>query len=327
MSEFLFDLKHPESSWSGISYSYFPSTDIISSKVGSVTPPSGEHALFWMLDTVMYENPEGTDCAITQMPHYHEKGYETFFVDSGKVYIYINGQRALAQKGDIVHLQAGQTHGMYFMDDVKWRGTYHDLFMPEQGKAAMKVMEAMPELKDDPFFKSVNMKMDHFNCEPFLCKEVPTEQCLAIKNPSRPHASYQFNGVTVKIMVERWENGGVKELALFEMQPGFTAEWEQFPAEQELLYLRKGKIRFKVMNEEFVADDECVISIPKFAPHSLEVLEYSELYDMGGQVYWSILMQTLASLKHYHPEQLEDPEKIEQLKKQFACPIKTIGMR
>ena len=323
---YVYDLKDPASSWTGSSKSYFANGEV-SSECGAVVGPEGPHGLYWMLDTVMKQVPADTDIDKVHMPHYHVKGYETFFVDSGKLYLYINGQKALCQAGDIVHLQAGQAHGFGFIEEVKWRGTYHDYIVDPDVMNVAKVSSMMPEAADDPELKALNPGMDNIKLEPFAFKEVAPEECLAIKHPDRPHAEYKFEGVDFKIIIERWENGGVKEMCCAKMQPGFTAEWDKYPKLRELFYVRKGKVKFKVMNDEFIADDECVVDIPKFAPHSIEVLEETEMYDLGGQTYWSLFMQNYESIKNNDPERFAKPETLEDLKKKFNMPIKSIGMK
>ncbi len=327
-NEFLFDLKTPETTWKGgIAHSYFPNGEV-SSDVGTVTDAEGPHGLYWFLDSLMYKNPQGTDETKTQMPHFHWHGYETFFVDSGSLWLFIDGMKALAQKGDIVQLQAGQSQGMFFRENVKWRGTYHDFeTYPEFGEVS-RVKQAFPQLADDPELNALATRgfMDSNRMEPFLCREVPTEQCSAIKNISRPHASYEFPGVSMKVVVERWENGGVKELECAVMEPGFTARWVKYPPLKELFYVRSGKVKFSILGQEFVADDECVVVAPRYAPRSIEVLEKTELYELGGQPYWSLFLQSYASIRHYEPERLT-PETVQALKDRFHIQIESIGMK
>ncbi|MBR5702387.1 MAG: hypothetical protein IKX47_07950, partial [Oscillospiraceae bacterium] len=133
-------------------------------------------------------------------------------------------------------------------------------------------------------------------------------------------------GCSVKVLVERWENGGVKELDCAVMEPGFTAEWVKYPPLRELLYVRSGKVKFNILGQEFIADDECVVSIPRFAPHSLEALEHSEVYDLGGQSYWSLFFQSYEYIRTKEPERLT-PETVEALKKKFQVQIKSIGYK
>ena len=319
-NEFLFDLKTPEITWKGVSHGG-------ASDVGSITDAEGEHGLYWCLDTVMHKNgEEGQEK--TPMPHFHWRGYETFFVDSNYLWLYIDGMKAKATKGDIVHLQAGQSQGMLFLEDVKWRGTYHDFDTYPEAADVGRVKRMLPDLADDPELNALSPRgfMDSNPMEPFLCREVPTEQCPAIKNISRPHASYEFPGCSMKIVVERWENGGTKEMPCAVMEKGFTAEWDEYPKLRELLFLRKGKVKFTVLGKEFIADDECVINIPRFAPHKIEVLEHSELYDLGGQSYWSLFLQCYNSIRTLHPERLT-PETVDGLKKKFDVQIAKIGMK
>ena len=94
-NEFLFDLKTPETTWKGHSKG-------ANSDVGSITDAEGEHGLYWCLDSVMHPNGEDGQ-EKPSMPHFHWHGYETFFVDSGSLWLYIDGMRAKAKKGDIVH--------------------------------------------------------------------------------------------------------------------------------------------------------------------------------------------------------------------------------
>lgn len=325
-SEFLFDLKHPETTWRGSSKTYFPNGDV-SSEAGLVTDPEGPHRLYWVLDTVMHKVPEGTELDAVHMPHFHRAGYETFFVDSGSVWIYINGQKALAKKGDIVHLQAGQAHGMGFCEEVKWRGTYHDYVVPNEMNDVLRVMAHMPERKDDPELVALNPGMDNTKLERMFAQEVPAEQCMAIKNPARPHAAYEFPGLSFRVVVERWENGGTKELCCAIAEPGFTAEWVKYPPLRELFYVRKGKVKFTIMGEEVIADDECVVNVPKFAPHSLEVLEQAEIYELGGQSMWSLFLQNYSSIRCFDPERFAKPETVEALKQKFNIPVARIGMK
>ena len=326
VSDFLYDLKTPETTWRGNVRHYYPSGEL-SSDVGRITPPEGPHGLYWCLDSVMKAVPESLKDT-WEGPHYHVHGYETFFVDSGRLYLYITGQRVLCQKGDIVHLQAGQGHGFKYLEDTKWRGTYHDLMKYPEGEDVARVKQYMPELASDPELTALapQGEMDTVIREPLVWEDAPAEKCLAVKHVDRPHARYEFPGVSMRVIVERWENGGMKEMVCAVAEPGFTAEWVKYPPLRELFYVRKGKVKFKVFNEEFIADDECVVDIPRFAPHSMEVLEHSEIYDMGGQSWWSMFFQCLQSIKVRNPDRYTE-ENVEALKKKFKIQIKSIGMK
>ena len=110
------------------------------------------------------------------------------------------------------------------------------------------------------------------------------------------------------------------------MEPGFTARWVKYPPLRELLYVRSGKVKFNILGKEFVADDECVVNVPRFAPHSIEALEHSEVYDLGGQSWWSLFFQNYTSIRTYDPKRLT-PETIQRLKDQFHIQIESIAIK
>jgi mannose-6-phosphate isomerase-like protein (cupin superfamily) len=326
-NEFLIDLKIPPADPSAVGHNHFPNGEV-SSDVRPVTPAEGPHGLYWCLDTLMHKNPADMDASKTCGSHFHWHGYETFFVDSGSLWLFINGQKVFCKKGDIVHFQPGQSQGFFFLEDVKWRGTYHDFEVYPEYKDVMKLKRLMPEYADDPALPGLAPRgmMDSNPMEPFLTEEAPVESCTAVKNLARPHAKYEFPGCTMNVMIERWENGGTRELECAVLEPGFTAEWDRFPETKELFYVRSGKVKFKIYDKEFIADGECVVIAPKFAPRSIEALKRTELYELGGQPYWSLFLQSYASIKKYDPARLT-PETLAGLKKKFGIQIEKIGMK
>ncbi len=329
MAKYLYDLKDHAQSWSGSAKHYFPNGDV-GSEAGNILPPGPPpHFFYWVLDSIMYKTPDGMNPGDTPTRlHYHVHGYETFFLDEGTMWLFINGQKCLCHPGDIIHLQAGQAHEMSWVTNCKWRGTYHDYEVYPEGREVNEVLAHLPEAKNDPELMQHYREMDNIRLEPYVTvEEVPAEKCLAVKNISRPWASYDFPGCSMKIVVERWENGGSKELCCAVMEPGFTAQWDNYPALREVLYVRSGKVKFNIMGEEVIADRECVVDIPRFAPHSLEALEHSEVYDLGGQTMWSLFLQNYTSVRELDPERFAKPETIQELKEKFNCPIKSIGMK
>jgi hypothetical protein len=101
----------------------------------------------------------------------------------------------------------------------------------------------------------------------------------------------------MKMLTARWENGGVNELWAAEMEPGFYAEWVQYPPAPEMYYITAGEVRFRVYDEEFTAYPECLVKIPKFADHSLQVLSKAVMYDIGGLTRWQALLEDYTSIR------------------------------
>ena len=289
----------------------------------------GPHREYSVTDSIMCaKRPEQTPDEASAFSHAHKDGFETFFVDSGWMYLYVDGRKCKVMPGDIIQLQAGQQHAMAFMEDVKYRGFFHDLCSLDNAEVAQYLKDKVPASADDPEFQKVRMEaggMDMIMRERPVYKEVPTEEVLAIKNPDRPYAAYEFPGCTVGVITTRWENAGVNEMICARMKKGFTAQWNPYPKTRELYYVRTGLVEFTVYGEKHLAKGGCIVNIPKFAPHSLKALEDSDVYDMGGKPYWFAFLQDLEAIRTYDPERLKKPGELDALRKKFDVEVCGIG--
>lgn len=80
------------------------------------------------------------------------------------------------------------------------------------------------------------------------------------------------------------------------------------------------KIKFKVyIDEEFIAEKECLVKIPKYAPRSFEVLEQASMCDVGGITRWYALLQDFTALQKYEPEKA-DKSVYDAMRARFGCP-------
>ena len=131
------------------------------------------------------------------------------------------------------------------------------------------------------------------------------ETVNAVKNPARPLARFDLPGLTVKVIVPRWENGGVTELVLGEMQAGKKLTWGYHPC-REQYYVRSGRVKLTLFGEERIAKAGCIINVPILAPFTLEALEDAAVYDVGGQPEWFSFLLDYDSLRTYSPERLSE---------------------
>ena len=322
------DLNDHESSWL-IPFVNRAEDGYVAEYQSTILMAEGPHREYSVTDSIMCaKRPEVTADEASSFSHEHRSGYETFFVDSGWMWIYIDGRKCKVQPGDILHFQAGQQHGMAFMEDVKYRGFFHDLNSLDNADVSQLLKSKLPDAAKDPAFSKARMSSpaDMVRRERPVYKEVPTEQVNAVRNPNRPYAAYEFKGCTMKMITMRWENAGVNELVCVDMKKGFTAEWDPYPTCRELYYVRNGLVEFTVYGEKHIAKGGCIVNIPKFAPHSLVALEDSEVYDMGGKAYWFAFLQDLESIRTYAPERLNDPEELPKLREKFGVQVAKIGM-
>lgn len=319
--KYVIDMKD-EANWLNPSRGYNPDGSV-SEDGRTIVPSEDPEGRFCFTDSVMHKSP--ANGAYNNL-HEHWKAYETFFVESSSMYFFINGKKTLVEAGKIIHMQPYEAHGFIFNGDVQYRGTFLNWNVGADPHAAGALEEHYPEAKLDPtFFDLLLTDLDLHIRGAADCEEVPAEQVPEVKDPKHPMAQFQLDGAVLKMLVGRWEYGGRKELWLAEMEPGFCAVWEDFPAAKDLFYVQSGKVRFNIYGEDYIAGSDCLVKIPKFAPRSIEVLEKTAMYDVGGMTRWYALCQDYAALKKFTPEKATD-ERFEQMRKEFGCHVKRYGM-
>lgn len=325
-------MKHPylidisnKDNWLFATNGYNPDGSI-SEEQRTISMSEGPRKLYCFTDSLMHPaqnlNPDKVGL------HEHHQGYETFFVESGSMVFYINEKKTVVNKGNIIHIQPYEAHGMIFRDYTIYRGTFHDWNCADDSVATTLLEKHYPNAKKDPdFFSLLISNIDMYMREPADFPEVPPSEVAAVRNPDKPMAEFLLNGVTMKMITGRWENGGVKELWRAEIDEGFHAQWVDYPTMQELFYVTEGKIQFKVYDEVFTAGPNCLVKIPKYAPHSLVAQEKSVMYDIGGQTQWYALLQDCESIKKYDPERGKITENMDSLKAKYGCLIKSYGVK
>ena len=288
--------------------------------------PEGPDRLFCVTDSIMY--PDSPEAAQDYHFHEHKHGWEDFFVDSGGLDLYVNGKKSYAAPGDIIHLQPFEAHGMKFHAPTKYRGFMHGIANSDNSPVLAVLRAKNPDAMKDPAFpRSKIGGGDFYPRETPLWEEVPSEQCSSIRNINRPIETFQLDGVTMKMMVARWENGGLCEMWAAEMKEGFTATSVQYPIHLELYYVTAGQVKFTVFDEEFVAGPECVVKVPKLAPFTITALTDAVMYDVGGLPRWYAYLQDRASILKHDPERAEKPETFEELREKFDIQIKMAPMK
>jgi mannose-6-phosphate isomerase-like protein (cupin superfamily) len=230
--------------------------------------------------------------------------------------------------GSIVFFQPTQAHGMSFREPSKYRGVMHDFKNSDTARERALLKQKRPDIAKSPDYmpRFVSPKFDSSMREAFPCVEVPVEQVSAVRHIKRPLETYKLDGVTMKLITARWENGGVNEMWAAEMEPGFYAEWVEFPTENEMYYVTEGEIKFKVYDEEFTAYPECFVKIPLYASHSIEAVKKSVMYDINGLPRWQAYLQDRAAILN-DPARANHHELLESLKAKYGVQIKRIGLK
>jgi len=199
----------------------------------------GPDRMYCVTDSVMYpRHPD--DTSNLMMCHEHQRGWEDFFVDSGSMDLFVNGMKTVVTPGNIIHLQAYEAHGMDFHSPVKYRGFFHGLANYDNQEELYYLRKKNPQIMQDPEFQRVRQTgltgggRDFYNREAPVWEEVPIEQNPSVRNISRPLATYKLDGITMKQITRRWENGGRCEMWAAEMVKGFTAATGEYINPSEL---------------------------------------------------------------------------------------------
>ena len=288
-----------------------------------VMMPEGEHRLFAFTDAVMHYVPD-----MSGGEHVHHDGYETFFVDSGHMNFYSLGQYCELRKGDFVHIQPHVTHGMLFHEDTRYRGIFQDWAIIDNFAELFALRAIDPDASQKMAEQGVSLGggMDMHFLEKMNYEKVSPEQINAVRNPSRPMKQFNFDGVTLKMMVGRWECGGVREIWRVEMDKGFHAEWDDYPAIDDLFYVTDGTVKFKVYDKEYTAYTDCLVKIPKLAPRSIIAESDAAMYDIGGLAQWYAFMRDYTAMLENAPDRAKDPDVIKALKKRTNFYVKSYGV-
>ena len=261
----------------------------------------GPDSLYCFTDALMYPIPADKSPDDLFTMHEHRIGFETFFIDSGRGYLYTEGKKCQIGPGDVVCLQPGQSHGTVFVEPSRYRGSLHNMPSANDTPAISALMRYSSDALKNPEVSPFRSGGDFYRRERPVFKEVPAVEVAAVKNTSRPEDSYEFDGVTMKRISARWENGGVCELWCADMAAGFQAEWNDCPKHREQLYIREGEVVITVYGEEYTACAGCLVNIPKFAPHRITALKRSEVYDCCGQTMWGAFLQDYTSIRTSDP--------------------------
>ena len=290
-----------------------------------INPGAGRRQMFRVTDSIFFPSVLGDPAGFYY--HEHHAAYETFLWTGGSFDLYVDGKKTTVEPGSLTHFQPYQAHGFIFNSPSRKMGFFHDFGTGETTLDSALLRHYKPNAKSDPNYPDSTVILgDHHKREPpSEYMEVPAEKVANVRHISRPMAEFKLDGLVMKMITARWENGGLNEMWAAEMEKGFYAEWKPYPTEQEMYYATDGEVKFKVYDQEFIAYKECIVRIPKYAEHSLTALTDAVMYDVGGLTRWHAFLLDRQCMKKGDPERANNPEVIENMKNTYGCQIKKIG--
>jgi hypothetical protein len=216
---------------------------------------------------------------------------------------------------------------MHFPEPTVYRGIFHDINMTGTLKGLAYIREVNPEqLKGLASFQRYLMRADNIIREAPVSVTVPKEEVPEVRTPDRPLRVFELEGVTMKQYTGRWENNGLTELWMAELEDGFTVEFNSDDPNTDMFYIIDGEVRFKVAGEEFTAARDCIVKIPGYAPRSFTARGKAIMYDLAGLTHWLDLMEDYTSIKTNNPGRLNDSNVVAALKEKYNCHISSFGL-
>ncbi|MEA5015574.1 MAG: hypothetical protein VB099_13545 [Candidatus Limiplasma sp.] len=284
--------------------------------VHQLTWPEGKYETNEISDTLYVKG--------TEVPyHEHRRGVEVFLIGGGDVEATIRGRRTLVHPGDMLVIQPYVGHGfVYLADNLLWRECFQEINMSGGIANKCRIKENYgDELYFEPEFRARYLAQNQgVSREPPVPVDVPQSEVPELRPHDGGLATFTFGNVVMRQKVGRWETRGVKEVWQILMPKGVQVEWGDPYGSSEVYLVNKGSIRWKVLDEEFVAGHDCFVKIPPYAKHSFEVLEDdTELIDFGCTALMNDMLEDYNSIMHHDPSRLADPADLKAFLRKYNC--------
>ena len=255
--------------------------------------------------------------------HEHYTGYETFLVDGGALEILSRSRKAVARKGDIVHIMPYAPHSIRVLEDETiWRAFHQGHSLIPNMIETRRAEGMYPEIFCSPAYREEvrgrvrkGIWYDYLTPE---CIEVPASELPEIRTFDDAIVRFQLEGLELRLKVGRWETGGAKEVWQLMMKSGCSfrfAPYNIFP----LLYdVYDGSLEVRLDGREpFVATTRDLLHIPKFWGGTITALTDTVLLDMGCQGYLTRYLDEVTVLKEREPAKLNDESFLTELMKKY----------
>ena len=250
--------------------------------------------------------------------HEHRAGFETFLIDGGEIEILTLSKKAVARKGDIVHITPFTPHSIHSLTvNSIWRAFHQGLWLVDSmmDERDLQSRHHDTALSAD-FRRSMGARIgsvwfDYLFPE---CKDVPANELPCLRPYDFALADYSFEGISLMLKVGRWETIGAKEVWQLNLASGYTLSWDELHPFQHLYDVFDGSVRVTLEGmEPFTANARDLIHIQRFRAGKIEALSNVVLLDMGCQGFLTRFMDELNALKIKEPAKLKDKALIKEL--------------
>ena len=243
--------------------------------------------------------------------HEHTTGFETFLIDGGVIEVHSLGMKAPAKKGDLVHIIPYTPHSIHALaDNSIWRAFHQGLWLTPHMVEERELRDRHWDLAFDPEFRIAGNKRKRDNWVDYQFpefKDAPPEKIPAIRLFDAAIAQYDFEGISLRLKVGRWETRGVKEVWQIHLSTGYKISWGELHPFTHLYDVFSGSVKVSLEGmEPFTANARDLLHIPKCFAGSIEALEETVLLDVGCQGFLTRFMDEVITYREREPAKLKD---------------------
>lgn len=252
--------------------------------------------------------------------HEHRRGFETFLVDGGAIEVLSMSRKAVAKKGDFVHITPFTPHSIHCLEDNSiWRAFHQGLWLTKFMIDERALRDRHWDTFFDPEFKKETGERNQSKWFDYMlpeCVDVPADSLPCIRPFDFALTEHAFDGITLKLKVGRWETLGAKEVWQLRLRQGYKLSWEETHPTALLYDVFSGSVKVTPENAEpFVANARDLIHFPPFYAGSVEALEDTVLLDAGCQGFLTRFTDEIGYLKAKEPAKLRDKSYIKEIMK------------
>ena len=142
--------------------------------------------------------------------HVHTTGVETFLVDDGAVEVMSRSRKAIARKGDIVHLPPHTPHSIRILEDgTIWRAFHQGHSLIQRMIDERRLRDMYPEIFNSPVYKQEQRekerrsKSNWFDYKTPVCEETPVRDFPEIRTRDKSLAEFKLDGLVLQLVVGR----------------------------------------------------------------------------------------------------------------------------
>ena len=244
--------------------------------------------------------------------HEHSDGFETFLVDGGALDVMSLSKKAVARKGDLVHITPYTPHSIHAIEDNSiWRAFHQGLWLTDSMISERALRDRHRDIVFSDEFRQINSMRQSSTWFGYMipeCRDVPADEIPSLRPYGSALSEYSFEGISLKLKVGRWETKGAKEVWQLHLSSGYAFSWGEAHPFTHLYDVFSGSVRVSLEGmEPFTAQARDLLHIPKFLAGKVEALEEGTvLFDMGCQGYLTRFMDELYVLKTKEPPGLKD---------------------